>query len=83
MTLTAKRLDELMPDATLLESDEPEMESSLHYLQLALLVSCLDWLWRDRQDYFIGANLTIYFSRQQLKNRDFRGPDFFLVKNTQ
>ena len=83
MTLTAKRLDELMPDATLLESDEPEMESSLHYLQLALLVSCLDWLWRDHQDYFIGANLTIYFSRQQLKNRDFRGPDFFLVKNTQ
>ena len=83
MTLTAKRLDELMPDATLLESDEPEMESSLHYLQLALLVSCLDWLWREQKDYFIGANLTIYFSRQQLKNRDFRGPDFFLVKNTQ
>ena len=80
MTLTAKRLDELMPDATLLESDEPEMESSLHYLQLALLVSCLDWLWRDHQDYFIGANLTIYFSRQQLKNRDFRGPDFSSLK---
>jgi Uma2 family endonuclease len=25
--------------------------------------------------------LTIYFSRQQLKKRDFRGPDFFLVKD--
>ncbi|NET53260.1 MAG: Uma2 family endonuclease, partial [Merismopedia sp. SIO2A8] len=24
----------------------------------------------------------IYFSRQQLKNRDMRGPDFFLVKDT-
>ncbi|HEY9658666.1 MAG TPA: Uma2 family endonuclease, partial [Allocoleopsis sp.] len=36
-----------------------------------------------RQDFFIGANLTIYFSRQQLKNRDFRGPDFFLIKNTE
>ncbi|KEI68151.1 hypothetical protein A19Y_3362 [Planktothrix agardhii NIVA-CYA 126/8] len=58
------------------------MESTLHYLQLALLVSCLDWLWKDRTDYFIGANLTIYFSRQQLRNRDFRGPDFFLVRNT-
>ena len=32
---------------------------------------------------FIGDNLTVYFSRQQLKNRDFRGPDFFLVKQTQ
>jgi Uma2 family endonuclease len=40
-------------------------------------------LWRNRSDYFIGANLTIYYSRQQLKTRDFRGPDFFLVKETQ
>ncbi|MBJ7899259.1 MAG: Uma2 family endonuclease [Cyanobacteria bacterium RI_101] len=80
--LTARELERQMPDATQLWSDEPEMESSLHYLQLALLVASLEWLWRDRQDFFIGANLTIYFSRQQLKNRDFRGPDFFLVKNT-
>lgn len=83
MSLTAKQLADLMPDATQLESDEPEMESSLHYAQLALLVACLEWLWRDRTDYFIGANLTIYFSREQLKNKDFRGPDFFLVKDTQ
>jgi len=27
MTLTAKRLDELMPDATRLESDEPELKN--------------------------------------------------------
>ncbi|MEP0905741.1 Uma2 family endonuclease [Leptolyngbya subtilissima ST-M1] len=72
-----------MPDATQLESNEPEMESSLHYAQLALLVACLEWLWRDRTDFFIGANLTVYFSREQLKNRDFRGPDFFLVNQTQ
>lgn len=52
----------------------------LFILPLALLVSCLEWLWRDRDDFFIGANLTVYFSRQQLKNREFRGPDFFLVK---
>jgi Uma2 family endonuclease len=83
MSLTAQQLADLMPDATQLESDEPEMESSLHYTQLALLVSCLEWLWRDRSDFFIGANLTIYFSREQLKNREFRGPDFFLIKNTE
>jgi len=80
--MTAQQLADLMPDATQLESDEPEMESTLHYAQLALLVSCLAWLWRDRTDFFIGANLTIYFSRQQLKNRDVRGPDFFLVHQT-
>ncbi len=81
--LTPEELEARMPDATQLESDEPEMESSLHYAQLALLVSCLEWLWQDRQDFFIGANLTIYFSRQQLKNRDQRGPDFFLIKGTE
>ncbi|MBD2465182.1 Uma2 family endonuclease [Oscillatoria sp. FACHB-1407] len=83
MVLTAQQLADLMPDATQLESNEPEIESSLHYAQLALLVACLEWLWRDRTDFFIGADLSIYFSRQQLKNRDFRGPDFFLVKKTE
>ncbi|MDB9527859.1 Uma2 family endonuclease [Oscillatoria sp. CS-180] len=83
MSLTAQQLADLMPDATQLESNEPEMESSLHYAQLALLVGCLEWLWQGREDFFIGANLTIYFSREQLKNRDFRGPDFFLVKQTE
>ena len=58
MSLTAQQLADLMPDATQLESNEPEMESSLHYAQLALLVTCLEWLWRDRTDFFIGANLT-------------------------
>jgi Uma2 family endonuclease len=82
-TISSQEFANLLPDSNLLASDEPEMESSLHYLQAMLLVSCLEWLWRDRDDFFIGANLTVYFSRQQLKNRDFRGPDFFLVKNTQ
>jgi hypothetical protein len=36
MVLTAAKLAELMPDATPLESDETEMESSLHSMQFAL-----------------------------------------------
>ncbi|MTJ53489.1 Uma2 family endonuclease [Anabaena sp. UHCC 0253] len=83
MFVTAQQLEQQMPDATQLLSDEPEMESSLHYMQLLMLVTSLEWLWRDQNDFFIGANLTIYFSRQQLKNREFRGPDFFLVKDTE
>jgi hypothetical protein len=82
VAITAQELELQMPDARKLLSDEPEMESSLHYMQLLLLVSILEWAWREKNDFFIGANLTIYFSRQQLKHRDFRGPDFFLVKNT-
>jgi regulator of protease activity HflC (stomatin/prohibitin superfamily) len=30
----------------------------------------------------LALNLTIYYRRLQLKNRDFRGPDFFLVQPT-
>ncbi|MGC1308161.1 MAG: Uma2 family endonuclease [Phormidesmis sp.] len=83
MVITARELADMMPSAAYLESDEPEMESSLHYFQLALLVSCLEWLWRDRTDFFIGANLTVYFSKEQLKTKDFRGPDFFLATQTE
>ncbi|MEA5618981.1 Uma2 family endonuclease [Cronbergia sp. UHCC 0137] len=83
MAFTAQEIEALMPDCTELPSDEPEIESSLHYTQLLILVTCLEWLWRDKEDFFIGANLSIYYSRQQLKNRDFRGPDLFLVKNTE
>jgi Uma2 family endonuclease len=79
MYQTASQFADTMPDARVLLSDEPEMESALHYLQLMLLVTCLNWHWQNKTDYFIGANLTIYFSREQLKNREFRGPDFFLV----
>ncbi len=64
-------------------SDEPPMESTLHYAQLALLVACLERLWRDRQDYFIGANLSVYFSLAELSRRQFRGPDFFLVRGVE
>ncbi len=82
MAFTAQQLAERMPDARELLSDEPEMESTQHYQQLALLVSHLEWYWRERDDFFIGANLTVYYTHEQLRRREFRGPDFFLVLGT-
>jgi Uma2 family endonuclease len=79
MAFTAQQLAERMPDARELLSDEPEMESTQHYQQLALLVSHLEWHWQGRDDFFIGANLTVYYTDTQLQRRQFRGPDFFLV----
>ncbi|MCJ2541599.1 Uma2 family endonuclease [Thermostichus vulcanus] len=79
-SLTRQQLAELMPSAQGLLSDEPEMEHSLHALQLLILVTCLHRLWQDRSDYFLAWNLTVYYSREQLKTKDFRGPDLFLVK---
>ena len=64
-------------------SDEPPLESDLHLQQIILLLSCLDWLWQDRNDYYASGNLTIYYNERQLKQRDFCGPDFFVVLDTE
>jgi Uma2 family endonuclease len=78
--VTAQQLAGLMPDTRELLSDEPQMESTQHYQQLALLVSHLEWHWREQADFFIGANLTVYYTLEQLRTRKFLGPDFFLVR---
>jgi len=64
-------------------SEEPNLESYLHLQQILLLMKCIDWLWRDRNDYFAAGNLTIYFSQNKIRTEDFRGPDFFVVLNTE
>lgn len=66
-----------------LYSNEPPLESDLHLRQILLLISSLEWLWKDRLDFFASGNLTVYFSPKQLKSRDFRGPDFLVVLNTE
>src|SRR6476469_7437290 len=66
-----------------LYSDEPPLESELHLRQIILLLTCLEWLWRDRNDFYAAGNLTIYYSPKQLKSKDFRGPDFFVVLGTE
>jgi Uma2 family endonuclease len=60
-------------------SHEPEMENVRHLMQMLALIATLRWHWRGRSDYFVGGNLSVYFSEQLVKNQDFRGPDFFVV----
>ncbi|MCC5661029.1 Uma2 family endonuclease [Nostoc sp. XA010] len=64
-------------------SDEPPLESDLHREQIDLLIRLIKWWWRDRQDFYATANLTIYFSPNQKKSEEFRGPDFFVVLDTE
>jgi Uma2 family endonuclease len=65
-----------------LESNEPPLESDLHRDQIDLLIRLLRWWWRERQDFYVSGNLTVYYSPQQRKSQDFRGPDFFVVLDT-
>lgn len=62
-----------------LDSCELPLESDLHLFQILLLLECLRWAWRDRQDFYAAGNLTIYYSPRQRKSEYFRGPDFFAV----
>ncbi|MGB3692596.1 MAG: Uma2 family endonuclease [Spirulinaceae cyanobacterium] len=66
-----------------LYSNEPPLETELHLRQIILLLQSLEWLWRDRNDFYSAGNLTIYYSPNQLKSEDFRGPDFFVVLDTE
>jgi Uma2 family endonuclease len=68
----------IVPSSDLL-SDEPPMETYLHLQQMILLLKCLEWRWRNQQDFFAAGNLTIYYSPRQRKSEHFRGPDFFVV----
>jgi Uma2 family endonuclease len=55
------------------------METQRHKLQVDLLLDPLiPWL-AQRDDGYVGGNMFVYFSIAQVRNQDFRGPDFFAV----
>ncbi len=78
---------DILPEVTCpptdLWSDEPPLESDLHLQQIIILLSCLELLWQEKNDYYASGNLTIYYNEEQLKKRDFCGPDFFVVLDTE
>ncbi|NOT63061.1 MAG: Uma2 family endonuclease, partial [Acidobacteria bacterium] len=76
------QIPENYPREADLPSEYHPMENSLHADQVRLLITILQYYWQGRQDYFIGDNLTIFYSLEQTKKNEFRGPDFFVVKNT-
>ncbi|UBF24429.1 Uma2 family endonuclease [Kovacikia minuta CCNUW1] len=75
--------EEIAIPPTDLYSDEPPVESDLHLQQIILFLECLNWWWRDRGNFYASGNLTIYYSQKKIKSQDFRGPDFFVVLETE
>ena len=67
------------PDELLISEDGVPLESDWHAVEIGLLRELAYQHFGDRQDYFAGGNMFIYFNEQQLRNRDYRGPDFFFV----
>ena len=69
-----------LPGQDELPSEDGEhMETGFHDAQDALLKDTLIDAWTERPDFFVAGNMFVYFSEQQIRSNDFRGPDVFVV----
>jgi Uma2 family endonuclease len=68
-----------MPPTDLIFDDGVPLESNRHRIAMNALIRSMLIALANRNDYFAGGNMFVYYSRTQAKNRDFRGPDFFVV----
>jgi Uma2 family endonuclease len=66
-----------IPSIELVYDDGEPMDSAWHRAQMELLIQSTHVHWKDRSDYYTGGNMFVYFSFEQARNRDFRGPDYF------
>lgn len=70
-----------LPPTDLVFDDGVPLESNRHRLAMNLLIDSAYAALAPRQDFYAGGNMFVYYSLQQIKNRDFRGPDFFVALN--
>ena len=68
-----------IPDLDLPYDDGEPLESNWHRLQINLLGDALHQHWPERTDFFAGGNMFVYYSLEQARTRDYKGPDFFVV----
>ncbi|MEK7830649.1 MAG: Uma2 family endonuclease [Acidobacteriota bacterium] len=89
--LATANLDPYLPDDLMTwpteddlpcEDDEP-METPRHRRQMEVLIQSLELHWADRKNWYIGGNMFVYFSPNQVKTEDYRGPDFFAVQGVE
>jgi Uma2 family endonuclease len=69
------------PPTDLIFDDGEPLESNRHRIAMNVLIRSLQQGYAERDDFYTSGNMFIYFSSEQAKNRDFRGPDFFAVLN--
>ena len=70
-----------LPKIELPSEDGLPLESNWHRIQINQLVDSVRQHWRGQTDFFAGGNMFLYYSMQQVRSRDYKGPDFFVVKN--
>jgi Uma2 family endonuclease len=70
-----------LPTIELPTEDGIPLESPWHRDEINLLIESIRYVWRDRTDFYTGGNMFIYFSFEQVRRQDYRGPDFFIIKD--
>ena len=76
--------EEIWPDIPLPPTNLPledgiPLETNQHRMAMNALIQSLKQAWSDRTDFFVGGNMFVYFSTAQVRNKDYRGPDFFVA----
>ncbi|MBP0007555.1 Uma2 family endonuclease [Roseofilum sp. Belize Diploria] len=67
------------PPTDLIFDDGEPLESNRHRIAMNVLIRSLQQAWSERNDFYTGGNMFVYYSDQEVFNKDFRGPDFFAV----
>ncbi|NEP59385.1 MAG: hypothetical protein F6K31_20615 [Symploca sp. SIO2G7] len=70
-----------LPPTDLIFDDGEPLESNRHRIAMNVLIEAVHQAYQGRDDYFAGGNMFVYYSRQQVRNREFKGPDFFVALN--
>ena len=68
-----------MPPTDLIFDDGEPLETNQHRVAVNVLIRSYQQYRTGQTDFYVGGNMFIYYSSTQVKNRDFRGPDFFVV----
>lgn len=68
-----------LPEIELITEDGEPLESGWHRSEINLLIETYRYHMGDRTDYYVGGNMFIYYSLEQARRLDYRGPDFFVV----
>lgn len=61
------------------EDDGEPLESNWHRAEISLLIESVQAQRGLPRNYYAGGNMFVYYSSRQVLNRDYRGPDFFVV----
>jgi Uma2 family endonuclease len=67
------------PPTNLVFDDGDPLETNRHRIAMNVLIDSALVALQEREDFFVGGNMFVYYSRSQAMNRDFRGPDFFVA----